>query len=148
MFSVLERECALFPSEAEFLTGVPHMSNNADHKDKLHPVVRAFATHKMHYLGELRQVLEGVSLDDNRRFFCRAFPNLQPASGGERVEYVDRAHPAWTVLRERWSVETVPDFLKHLFNKHDGEARLIGEAAWVPLDGDVRNQATWIPFSY
>ena len=110
-------------------------------------MVRAFATHKVHYLGALRQVLDGWSLQ-GKRFFCRAFPDLQPASGGERVEYVDRDHPSWTVLREQWGVQTVPDFLKHLFNKHDGEARLIGEAAWVPLDGDVRNQATWIPFSY
>ena len=77
------------------------------------------------------------------RFFCKAFPNLQPACGGERVEYMDPAHPAWALLRDRWSVRTVPEFLKHLFNKHDGEARLLGDASWVPLDEDVRQPAFW-----
>ena len=82
---------------------------------------------------------------DSKSFFCRAFPSLQPASGGgQRVEYVDREHPIWAVLREKWKVETIPDFLKHLFNKHDGEARLIEEGDWMPLeDEDVRHPAFW-----
>ena len=38
---------------------------------------------------------------------------------------------------------TIPDFLKHLFNKHDGEARLIEEGDWMPLDEDVCHPAFW-----
>ena len=37
----------------------------------------------------------------------------------------------------------MPDFLKHLFNKHDGEARLFGPAGWVPLEEDVRQPRFW-----
>ena len=48
------------------------------------------------------------------------------------------------MLREKWKVETIPDFLKHLFNKHDGEARLIEEGDWMPLaDEDVCHPAFW-----
>ena len=72
-----------------------------------------------------------------------AYPNVAPASGGERVEYVDRSSPLWAVLREQWKLHTVPDFLKHLFNKHDGEARLFGEASCIPLAADVREPCFW-----
>ena len=57
---------------------------------------------------------------------------------------MDRAHPIWEVLQDTWKVKTIPDFLKHLFNKHDGEARLIEEGDWMPLeDEDVRHPAFW-----
>ena len=40
----------------------------------------------------------------------------------------------------------IPDFLKHLFNKHDGEARLI-QGDWRPFgdEVDVRLPAFWSP---
>ena len=40
-------------------------------------------------------------------------------------------------------MNTVPDFLKHLFTKHDGEARLLGETSWTSLLGDVRHPWLW-----
>ena len=43
---------------------------------------------------------------------------------------MDSDHPSWEVLREQWCVESLPSFLKHLFNKHDGELRVIREAGW------------------
>ena len=51
----------------------------------------------------------------------------------------------WQVLRDEWKVNNIPDFLKHLFNKHDGEARLIEEGDWLPLARDVRKPAFWSP---
>ena len=38
------------------------------------------------------------------------------------------------MLRRKWGVQFVPDFLKHLFNKHDGEARMIAEDGWMQLE--------------
>jgi len=125
------------------MTGIAHLSDNPLHADMLYPVVRALSTHKMHYLCKLQKLLRNVDFTDDTRFFCVAFPNLQPASGGERVEYVDHAHPAWEFMREKWGVCTVPDFLKHLFAKHDGEARLIGDVLWIPMREDVCNPEFW-----
>ena len=50
----------------------------------------------------------------------------------------------WNILRENWHVETLPDFLKRICNKHDGEARLL-RRKWVPmaLPVDVCNPAFW-----
>ena len=106
-------------------------------------MARAFASSKMHFLGLLKDKFDGVGID-SKRFFCKAFPSLQPASGGgQRIQYVDREHPIWAVLRETWKVETIPDFLKHLFNTHDGDAILIEEGDWMPLEDDVRHPAFW-----
>ena len=82
---------------------------------------------------------------DSKHFFCKAFPSLRPASGGV-VEYVDAGSPIWQVLRAEWEVHNIPDFLKHLFNKHDGEARLI-QGDWRPFGDkvDVRLPAFWSP---
>ena len=106
-------------------------------------MVRAFATHKMHYLGLLRTLLPGLSFRD-KKFFCQAFPVLRAASSGRnRVEYAAPAHPVWAVLQETYGVTNVPCFLQHLFSKHNGEARLIGETSWTRLEGDVRDPQFW-----
>ena len=60
---------------------------------------------------------------DSSNFFCRAFPSLQPASGGV-VVCVNAGAPIWNVLRETFQVNSIGDFLKHLFNTHDGEAMM------------------------
>ena len=127
LFSVLESECASFPSEAEILTGIPHMNHKAEHKDTPFEVARALSTHKLHYLAVLTDLFKDVSFEDMSCAFCRACPNLHPASGGDRVvQHVNQAHPVWDVLRRNHGASTVPQFLRRLFAKHDGEARLIG----------------------
>ena len=52
----------------------------------------------------------------------------------------------WQVLRDEWKVNNIPEFLKHLFNKHDGEARLI-QGDWRPFGDkvDVRLPEFWSP---
>ena len=136
---------SIVPQESDFLTGMPHLLDNKDKKGLLFPVVRAIASQKMYYLAVLTQALRNVDVQAGR-FLCSAYPNLAPASGGhggERVEYVDRSSPLWDVLRKEWEVRTVPDFLKHLCTKHNGEARLFGEASWIPLTADVCEPAFW-----
>ena len=48
------------------------------------------------------------------------------------------------MLRETWKAETIPEFLNHLFNRRDGEARLIEEGDWMPLgNASVLHPAFW-----
>ena len=80
----------------------------------------------------LDKKLKGTSFDDDMTCaFCRIWPNLHPVSGG--VQRVNRAHPVWGVLLRVHGVNTIPRFLRHLFTKHDGEARLIGGTSWTPM---------------
>ena len=53
----------------EFVPGIAHLNDNPLHKDELYSVVRAFSTHKMHYLGVLRELLKDVSFDDSLFFW-------------------------------------------------------------------------------
>ena len=142
---ILERDSCPVPLESEFRTGIVHLNDNPDQQEKLFSVVRAFATHKMHYLGLLRTLLSGLSFRD-KKFFCQAFPVLRAASSSgsrNRVEYAAPAHPVWAVLQETYGVTNVPCFVQHLFSKHNGEARLIGETSWTRLEGDVRDPQFW-----
>ena len=145
LFSVCLRQCRVLPSQAEFLTGIRAFTDDGDETNEQYSVVRALCAHSTQWCGVLCDLLlRGVSCDDQSVVFCNAFPNLHPASGGDRVaELLEHGSPAWEVLRATWGVRTVPDFLKHLFAKHDGEARLVGGATWTPLREDVRNPKFW-----
>ena len=145
LFSVCLRQCRVLPSQAEFLTGIRAFTDDGDETNEQYSVVRALCAHSTQWCGVLCDLLlRGVSCDDQSVVFCNAFPNLHPASGGDRVaELLEHGSPAWEVLRATWGVRTVPDFLKHLFAKHGGEARLVGGATWTPLREDVRNPKFW-----
>ena len=125
LLSVLESKSAYDPSEKEILTGIPHL--NRAHPDTPFDVAHALSTHKLHYQAVLDKLLKDTSFDDKTCAFCRMWPNLHPVSGGDRVvQHVNQAHPVWDVLRRNHGASTVPQFLRRLFAKHDGEARLIG----------------------
>ena len=145
LLSVLGRECATFPSEEGILKGIPHM--NRKRQNEPFEVAHAFSTHKLHYQPVLTERLKDVRFEDMTCAFCRAWPNLHPVvSGGDQVvQHVNHAHPVWDVLRQTMGVRTVPDFLKHLFTKHDGEARLIGgtSSSWTPMTTHVCNPKFW-----
>ena len=139
LFFELRRECATFPSEGAILTGIPHL--NRAHPDTPFDVARAFSTHKLHYQAKLDTLLEHTGFDDMNCPFCRLWPNLHPVAG--KVIHVDRRHPVWDVLHRDFDVDTIPKFLRHLFTKHDGEARLLGATSWTPMDTDVRHPKFW-----
>ncbi len=145
--AVLKRECLPVPSPSEFITESGTRTAARRTKPSFSPCPFAFASTKVRLLAELRTRLDGVGLA-SKRFFCDAFPSLQPGSGGVwGPECVSRDHPVWETLQKEWGVSTVPDFLKHICNKHDGEARLIAEGPWMcmPADVDVRDPAFWSP---
>ena len=139
LLSVLESKSAYDPSEKEILTGIPHL--NRAHPDTPFDVARAFSTHKLHYQAKLDTLLEHTGFDDMNCPFCRLWPNLHPVAG--KVIHVDRRHPVWDVLHRDFDVDTIPKFLRHLFTKHDGEARLLGATSWTPMDTDVRHPKFW-----
>ena len=140
----LKARCSPLPGEREFAQGIGHFSDLPGERSKLYTVPRALGTQKMHYRGKLDRQMAGVALDGSGHFFCEALPSLQPASGGScRVEYLDRESVAWETLQRAWHVYTVPKFLKHLCDKHNGEARLFGETSWTLLRGDVRQPRLW-----
>ncbi len=147
LLAVVNREAWRAPNPDKFATGIPHFLSCDKRKGKNFGVARAFATQKVHFfLGKLQTKLTGECVGSGR-FFCEAFPNLEPASGGSpRVEAIDCHRPAWWgKLRDTWGVKTLHDFfLKHIWNKHDGEARPLRKK-WAPtaLDVDVCNPAFW-----
>ncbi len=147
LLAVVNREAWRAPNPGKFATGIPHLLSGEKHKGNNFGVARAFATQKVHFfLGKLQTKLTGECVGSGR-FFCEAFPNLEPASGGSpRVEAIDCHRPAWWgKLRDTWGVKTLHDFfLKHIWNKHDGEARPLRKK-WAPtaLDVDVCNPAFW-----
>ena len=61
------RDSCPAPLECDFRTGIVHLNDNPD-QEELFSVVRAFATHKMHYLGLLRTLLHGLSFRDKKLF--------------------------------------------------------------------------------
>ena len=110
------------PDVTEYVTGIP--SYNAHRMGQLEPVVQAVATRKMHYLTKL----QGAMRSDPNLPFSEAFPDCSPASGGLRV-----LQPAqWRELCHNFRLQDRADYVKHLVNKHDGEARLT-RSEWVPF---------------
>ncbi|CAK0907945.1 unnamed protein product, partial [Prorocentrum cordatum] len=139
----LEGQCCPAPLPSEFLTGIPRASDGGKSQGQLFPVLRAFASTEMHFLGVLKREFDGEGFDRNR-FFCRAIPSLQPASGGDhRVECAGRERPIWAVLLHAWGVQAAPDFLMRSVKGRDGGARLVEEGDGVPLEEDVRHPAFW-----
>ena len=40
---------------------------------------------------------------------------------------------SWWVYQKKYKVKNHAEYVKHILNKHDGEARLVGENEWVPF---------------
>ncbi|CAK0894316.1 unnamed protein product, partial [Prorocentrum cordatum] len=125
----------LHPGDA--MEGIHHWNDTPEYWNQRW--VRAWASHQMHYLRELTDAWEDISLGDGKYWFCNAWPNLVPAaSGAPRVERLPRDHPGWGHLREMFGINSIPEFLNHLFNKHDGEWR---DVEWI-LNGQSDGHTT------
>ena len=76
--------------------------------------------------------------------FPGQFPNLSPPFHG-----LEPILPrSWQALKDRFGFASERDYLKHILEAHDGEARLIGDGDdWTPFpvsDGvDVSNPCFW-----
>ena len=149
MIHTLKCKCSPVPPPKGFIDGIPHRNDKADYRGELWPVVKAFASAKVHFLGLLQKRFAGVGFDSNpplatkNRFFCKAFPNLQPASGGERVQYgalgcasevLDRVFPPPLLADEPLLAEVRPRW-RAFAHAHvqDVECRLVMRLETRPL---------------
>ena len=49
------------------------------------------------------------------------------------MEPLDEGSAVWERLRYAFGVHTKADYVKHIVNKHDGDARFVGDAGWEPF---------------
>eukprot|EP00959_Pyramimonas_sp_CCMP1952_P372782 7806299-Pyramimonas_sp.AAC.1 len=78
------------------MAGIPHWNDTPEYRSQRWDIVRAWASQKMHYLGQLTEALEDISLGEENYWLCNAWPNLIPAApGAPRVERLPRDHPGW-----------------------------------------------------
>ena len=112
-------------------TGIPHRED----------AERRYS-HNVRHLGVLRGLLAGMRFHSNR-VLRKAFPNLQPASGGERVQYgalgcasevLDRVFPPPLLADEPLLAEVRPRW-RAFAHAHvqDVECRLVMRLETRPL---------------
>ena len=131
---ILHQACAPAPGALDVINGIRHF--NVAVSDERWDIVRAFATQKLYYLALFRVDFD-VPLDEEC-WLTAAWPHLKRASAGDPhvtcLPPYSEYSPSWKVLRDTFQIARVPDFLKHLFKKHDGEVRLIQDFGWKHLD--------------
>ena len=112
---------------------------------------RAIASRKQHFSGLINKMADAASqLIGQTAMLTQIIASIAGVQRGspERVgrhtslKYTTQAPGEWEVLRGKFGIETLSDFLNHVCNCRDGEARLIdgryGEACfWRPLDESV-----------
>ena len=134
LMDILHQECSPSPGALDVINGIRHFNDQLN--NERWDIVRAFATQKLYYLALFRVDFD-VPLDE-KCWLTFAWPHLKRASAGDpHVTYLpphSEDSPSWKVLRDTFQCDTVPEFLKHLFNKHDGEVRLIQDFGWKRLD--------------
>ena len=121
----LRRYADPIPVADGFLTGIPHKSNQSN-QGLMYDVVRAIHSTKLHYLAKVRRAMD----DDPALMINRVLPDMSPASGGTRR----LSDQAWQMLKQDWALRDPGDFIKHIVEKHAGEARLVGDPWWEPLE--------------
>ena len=62
--------------------------------------------------------------------------DLTPASGGTRA----MTETGWQVLRAEAGVQDAADYVKHILNKHEGEAKFVGDTQWQEVTPDSVGQ--------
>ena len=88
----------------------------------------------MHYLSKLVTDMNVETAEPEYHVgwkFQTEVPDLSPEAGG--MEPLDEGSAVWEILRCAFGVHTKADYVKHIVNKHDGEARFVGDAGWEPF---------------
>ena len=115
------------PSETEFAQGIEHRNSDPSNAEKLFHPIRAVATRKAHYLTRIRRAAEpyhdalGVlelKTDCVLGDLYSCLPDPRDARPLERRE--------WENLVSRGLAENPTDYIKTVFNAHDGEANVLG----------------------
>ena len=145
------------PAAWEFMDGIPHHNDNPDNEGALWNVVRAIASTKMHYYARIQQQMASAT----RAASGAAASNLSQrllvlqGQGGAKFQeafpYLPRGGtveclqpPTWDFLKRKFKMTTHAEYVKHILNNHDGEARFVGDTGWTRLPDDaVRKACFW-----
>ena len=126
----LPRYAEPIPTAQEFMEGIGHRNNKEDVRGQLWDVARAIASAKVHYLPKIQALVMKTAC-----VFAEAKPDLSTRSDGNHP----LSESSWIDLKRAFAngkfakVDTFADYMKHILHKHDGEARLVGDAQWEPF---------------
>ena len=109
------------PSAEEFVEGMQHHNSAPEYKDEKFNVVRAIASTKVHYWKKMEPMLTNWPFP----VFNSQYPHLDTADGVRLL-----TSEAWYRIQCELKVDTEYRYVLHLLNKHEGEARFVGEEGW------------------
>ena len=149
------------PTASEFMEGIPHKNDDPMNKGALWNVVQALASTKMHYYAYLQQqmtsatraasgaaasVLEQRAIapqDVDVARFQEVFPYVPP---GGVVEPLTEA--TWSSLQKEFNLSTHVEYVQHILDSHDGEARLVGDTGWNRLPAEQASKACFWHYQF
>jgi len=119
-----------------------HKNDNPTNAKVLFYVPRAIASGKMHYFTKLKELMLEEANRQPQWRFTQTWPHVDTASG-----VINRlSHTTWLEIKEKMNCQDYSDYLKHIFTKHDGEARFVTDPEWVSfadVDLDIDNARLW-----
>ena len=114
----LARVCLRIPSAWEFVDGIHPWSTDQElAKGETWEVPKAIAAEQFFYLNQLSDHIN----DGRDGYFTAAYPDLTPGIDGQR----DMTWSQWHDLKGALRLQDTVDFVKHLVNLHNGEARVL-----------------------
>ena len=131
----LARVCLRIPSAWEFVDGIhPWSTDKENAKGAMWEVPKAIAAEQFFYLNQLSDHIN----DGRDGYFTAAYPDLTPGIDGQR----DMTWSQWHDLKGALRLQDTLDFVKHLVNLHNGEARVLRGDTWTRLGRDEA-EAVW-----
>ena len=124
------------PSQHEWVVGITHRSDQQSHRGQLWEPVRAIASNKVYRLRILEENMAAASgapgLADPPQLrelvFTKAYPETRSAGG-----MLPMTEEGWRSLKKEVGIKTEAQWVRALFNLHDGEVRFVGNPGWVEL---------------
>ena len=125
------------PSAKFFFDGMEHYNSNPD-DDRLcrWNVERAIASTKVHYLPKIKYKMQTTS----DMPFKKLYPFVDPVDPAAGVTPLSKE--MWEQMKWKFRMNGKEDYVKHLLNAHEGEARFVGESdSWeeFPASGGGRH---------
>ena len=115
-------ECAEpIPKAKEFVEGIEHHNSEPKYKGEKFNVPRAIASKKMYYWKKMEPI---VTIKPFPRF-NEQYPHVDTAGGVQPL-----TKQGWRRIQKQLKVDTEYRYVLHLLNKHEGEARFVGEEGW------------------
>ena len=113
------------PPAKTFFDGMEHHNRNPD-VDRLFNVQRAIASTKVHYLPKIQVKMQ----TESDMPFKKLYPFVDPVDPAAGVRPLSKE--MWEQMKAKFRMRGKEDYVKHLLNAHEGEARFVGESdSWV-----------------